>query len=198
LSSSFAYLSWTTKATFKRGRELKQSIIQRQTLEERGCYVEKTKFQCSPKCPEAVVYPQPMLDQPPCCLARILSNHQDFYEQKSAIETLIKGRGHKYVFLPKFHCELNPIEMYWGYSKARYRQVKKTSFDHAKKEVVIALDACTVDTLRRFCNRTFRFIDVYRKGLSIKAAAWCVKKQRRYRTITEEAMKAFKEYQKDY
>jgi hypothetical protein len=88
--------------------------------------------------------------------------------------------------------------MYWGYSKAQYRQVKKTSFDHAKKEVVIALDACTVYTLRRFCNRTFRFIDAYRKGLGIKAAAWCVKKQRRHRIISEEAMKAFKKYQKDY
>ena len=61
--------------------------------------------------------------------------------------------------------------MYWGYSKARYRQVKKTSFDHAKKEVVEALDACSTDTLRRFCNRTLRFMDAYRKGLSVQAAA---------------------------
>jgi hypothetical protein len=36
--------------------------------------------------------------------------------------------------------------MYWGYGKARYRQVKKTSFDYAKKEVEKALaDACTLD-----------------------------------------------------
>jgi hypothetical protein len=86
--------------------------------------------------------------------------------------------------------------MYWGYSKARYRQVKKTSFDHTKKEVVIALDACTIDTLQRFCNRSSRFIDAYRRGLSVKAAAWCVTKQKRHRTISEEAMKAFEEYEK--
>ena len=41
-------------------------------------------------------------------------------------------------------------------------------------------------------------MDAYRKGLGIKAVAWCVKKQRRHRIISEEAIKAFKEYQKDY
>ena len=109
---------------------------------------------------------------------------------------LIEGRGHKCIFIPKFHCELNPIEMYWGYSKARYRQVKKTSFDHAKREVLFALDACIIDTMRRFCNRSYRFMDAYRKGLGVKAAAWCVKKQRRHRTISEGAMNAFEDHVK--
>jgi hypothetical protein len=141
-----------------------------------------------------VVYPVPVSNKSPCCLARILLTHKDFFEQKSAIGMLIKERGHKCVFLPKFYCELNPIEMYWGYSKARYRQVKKTSFDYAKREVLIVLDACSIDTMRRFCNRLYRFIDAYRKGLGVRAAAWCVKKQRRHRTILEEAMQAFEDY----
>ena len=84
--------------------------------------------------------------------------------------------------------------MYQGHSKTRYRQVKKSSFDYAKREVIIALDACNIDIIRRFCNRLFRFIDAYYKGLGVKAAAWCVKKQRRYRVILEEAMQAFKDY----
>jgi hypothetical protein len=84
----------------------------KQILQERGCYIDKTKLRCSPRCPEALLYPVPVSNKPPCCLARVLSNHKDFYEQRSAIETLIEGRGHKCLFLPKFHCELNPIEMY--------------------------------------------------------------------------------------
>ena len=115
---------------------------------------------------------------------------------KGAIAETIEKAGHKCIFYPKFHCELNPIEMYWGYSKARYRQVKKTSFDHAKREVLIALDACTIDTMRRFCNRSYRFMDAYRKGLGVKAASWCVKKQKRHRTISEEAMQAFEDQMK--
>ena len=84
--------------------------------------------------------------------------------------------------------------MYQGYSKSRYRQVKKTSFDYVKKEVVIALNACIIDIMRRFVNRSYRFMDAYRKGLSVKAAAWCIKKQKRYRVILEAAMQAFKDH----
>jgi transposase len=65
---------------------------------------------------------------PTCCLARILASHKDFFEQKSALEELLLARGHKCLFLPKFHCELNPIEMYWAYCKNLYRQVWKNSF----------------------------------------------------------------------
>jgi hypothetical protein len=57
--------------------------------------------------------------------------------------------------------------------------------------VVIALDACPIDTLRRYCNRAFRFIDAYKKGLSVKAAAWCVRKQSGYRAILEAIIKEF-------
>jgi hypothetical protein len=80
---------------------------------------------------------------------------------------LIKGKGHKCIFIPKFYYKLNKIEMY---SKGRYRQVKKTSFEHVKKEVIIALDACNINIMRRFVNRLYKFIDAYRKGLSAKAA----------------------------
>jgi hypothetical protein len=59
--------------------------------------------------------------------------------------------------------------------------------------VVIALDSCSIDIMRRFCNRALRFMDAYCKGLSVKAAAWCVKKQKRHRTILEEAMQAFED-----
>ena len=92
------------------------------------------------------------------------------------------------MFLPKFYYEINLIEMYQGYSKTRYRQVKKTSFPDTKAKVVEALEACLIKTIRRFCNRMFRWMDVYRKGLSIRQAAWCVKKQRRYRTISKTVM----------
>ena len=34
-------------------------------------------------------------------------------------------------------------------------------------------------------------MDAYRKGLSIKAAAWCAKKQKGYRAISEAVMKKF-------
>ena len=102
-------------------------------LKERGCLVPNTRAKCKKQYSKALIYPPLVSTKPPCCLAGILLNYKDFWEQESALETIIKERGHKYVFIPKFYYELNSIEMYQGYSKTRYRQVKKTSFDHTKK-----------------------------------------------------------------
>ena len=164
-------------------------------LQERGCYPKNPlNLKCKIKYLNPVVYPIAISDKPPCYLARILLTHKDFFKQKSAIAMLIEDKGHKYIFIPKFYYKLNAIKMYQGYRKARYCQVKKTSFEHAKKEVLIALDACSINIIRRFYNRASRFMDAYRKGLGVKAAVWCVKKQKRYRVILEAIMQAFEDY----
>lgn len=73
-----------------------------QTLTERGFNVSGMKAKCSPVCP---------FENDTCCMARLLSKQPDFRDQESLLETKIKLRGHLCIFLPKFHCELNPIEM---------------------------------------------------------------------------------------
>ena len=52
-----------------------------------------------------------------CCVTRALSQQQDFLAEKPLIQHYIEGKGHICMFLPKFHCELDPIEMYWGWAK---------------------------------------------------------------------------------
>ena len=54
-----------------------------------------------------------------CCMHRVLSSQEDFRTERPLIQTLIEDAGHICVFLPRFHCELNPIEMLWGYGKYR-------------------------------------------------------------------------------
>ena len=54
-----------------------------------------------------------------CCMQRLLSLQQDFREEKPLLQLIIEKAGHKCLFLPKFHCELNPIEMVWGQMKRR-------------------------------------------------------------------------------
>jgi hypothetical protein len=44
-------------------------------------------------------------------MARLLSQQEDFANQPSMLETLIRKAGHECIFLPNFHCELNPIKM---------------------------------------------------------------------------------------
>jgi hypothetical protein len=52
-----------------------------------------------------------------CCMRRIMSLQKDFVTEKPKLQIIIEEAGHKCYFLPKFHCELNPIEMYWGWVK---------------------------------------------------------------------------------
>jgi len=54
-----------------------------------------------------------------CCMHRVLSLQEDFRTERPLIQTLIEDAGHICLFLPRFHCELNPIEMLWGYGKYR-------------------------------------------------------------------------------
>ena len=144
--------------------------------------------QCSSVCP---------LESENCCLARLLSQQEDFTNQPSMLETLIKGAGHECIFLLKVHCELNPIEMvsnhllklnltnsaqadhfiqYWGWCKYRYREHPKTNFAAAKERALQVLDVClfTVEVIRRFINRPRRFVEAYRSSLMGNAAAWAV------------------------
>jgi hypothetical protein len=71
-------------------------------LEERGFNIQGLRAKCTPVCP---------FESTGCCMARLLSQQDDFRCQISMLEKLIQDAGHECIFLPKFHCELNPIEM---------------------------------------------------------------------------------------
>ena len=77
-----------------------------QMLEERGFNIGCMRAKCSPICP---------LENTDCCIARLLSKQDDFQLQESLLEQKIKKRGHICMFLPKFHCKLNPIKMVFFY-----------------------------------------------------------------------------------
>ena len=73
-----------------------------QTLWEHGFNTVGLHAKCSPVCP---------WENDSCCMACLLSKQGDFVNQISMLKTMIKEAGHECIFLPKFHCELNPIEM---------------------------------------------------------------------------------------
>lgn len=59
-----------------------------------------------------------------CCMWKVLLEQTDFLTEKPLLQIVIEAAGHKCYFLPKFHCELNPIEMYWGWVKNRMTSAK--------------------------------------------------------------------------
>jgi hypothetical protein len=112
-------------------------------LEERGYRgVRNLRFECKDfKCANKT-------DR--CCCRRLLYNEPDFVHVESLLEAKCRGRGFTVVFLPKFHCELNPIEQVWCHSKRVYRLNPPTSRPNdLKANVVNALESVDVDQIRR-------------------------------------------------
>lgn len=68
--------------------------------------------------------------------------------------------------------------------------MEKNTFDQAKRAALECLDACPSDVIRKFVNRSWRFMSAYRMGLTGNAAAWAVKKQSGHRRVSESAMQA--------
>ena len=70
-----------------------------------------------------------------------MSLEPDFLAQRGAITEVIEKAGHKCIFYPKFHCELNFIEMFWGAAKRYTRNHCNYSFKALEKTVLEALDS---------------------------------------------------------
>ncbi|KAG8915216.1 hypothetical protein FRC01_003742 [Tulasnella sp. 417] len=122
-----------------------------------------------------------------CCARRLLFTQPDFVNQKSKLQEFVEGRGHHFLFYPKFHCELNFIEMCWGRAKFEYRMYGIPRNEEQQEEYVRkALDSVSPSTINRFANRSARFMDAYRQGLSGSQAAWAGRKYHGHRTLPPE------------
>lgn len=52
-----------------------------------------------------------------CLWFRILNLQSYFLNEKPLLQMVIEEAGHVCLFLKKFHCDLNPIELFWSYTK---------------------------------------------------------------------------------
>lgn len=124
----------------------------RQVLVERGLWRDKLLMKCGSgsrskkqdygsepvKCQSGVT---------DCCAKRILDLQPDFMEQKSLVQEVIEKAGHLCIFLPKFHCELNFIEFFWGAVKRYLREHCDYTFETLKENMPKALASVSVDTI---------------------------------------------------
>src|SRR6185312_17378378 len=78
---------------------------------------------------------------------------RDFLSQKSTLEEAILEAGHRCIFYPKFHCELNYIERYWGAAKRYARENCDYSWSGLQRVVPAALESVDTITIRRFARK---------------------------------------------
>ena len=153
--------------------------------QERGLIKEgtKPKGKCDDcKSSAAIVNDQRRDD---CCLHRMLSLENDFAAEVSILVKIIESRGHRCLFLPKFHCELNPIECAWGDAKRFCRTNYDGSWANLQKRVPEALDAIPIARIRRWFRLADRFLDSYRKGLTGRLADFATRKYRSHRRLPD-------------
>lgn len=95
-----------------RDKAAKAAKARDQEIEGSGVEALADRYECDEEASD--------LDRPNnCCMQRMLSLQDDFKNEKPLLQLVIEKAGHKCLFLPKFHCELNPIEMVWGQLKRR-------------------------------------------------------------------------------
>ena len=77
----------------------------------------------------------------------------------------IEARGHKVIFYPKFHYELNLIEPYWCKAKWYTREHYDHSHEGSHQTAPKALASVEQKIIRGFFSRPMRIPEAYRDGL---------------------------------
>ena len=77
----------------------------------------------------------------------------DFLEQKTSIAETVEAAGHIFELYPKFHCECNFIERFWGAAKRITRQQCDYSYTQLQRRVPEILDNIPLPMIRRFSRK---------------------------------------------
>ncbi|KAI9329106.1 hypothetical protein BD770DRAFT_477956 [Pilaira anomala] len=102
------------------------------------------------------------LDASMCCARHFLQKRPDFAAQKTALEETVVEAGHIFELYPKYHCECNWIEMYWGGAKREARLHCDYTFKSLEAKIPDFLDkAGDIRKIRRYFQRCMNYIDDY-------------------------------------
>ena len=99
-------------------------------------------------------------------MREVLGRHPDFKNGKSSIERFLEEeKGHIVYMLPKFHCELNPIERVWAQSKRYTKAYCKYSIVSLRKLIIPALETVTLENIQNYFRKVRHYMFAYLEGL---------------------------------
>lgn len=92
----------------------------------------------------------------------VLGNPTNFKHEKNALEHLMLELGQWVLYLPKFHCELNPIEREWGAAKRCTRSHCNYTFPGLDRTIIQALESVQLDTIRKYFRKCREYMKAYK------------------------------------
>ena len=117
---------------------MEQIIRERGLWPEGGLHAECPGFKCLP-------------GKTDCCSWRLLFNQPDFVSHKSELQEIIERCHHLCDFYPKYHCELNYIEQFWGAAKLQFRTAgRSATISQMEQQVKDCLDGVDIQQIRRW------------------------------------------------
>ena len=112
-------------------------------------------------------------------LSKLMQIQPDFKQQRCILHNVISGLGHELIFLPKFHCELNPIEQRWMHAKRKYKD--QNMFRDDVKKLKSNIEKCLYDSDQDLSPKCFkhsrRYLFAYAAGSTIANVVGMVKKE---------------------
>ncbi len=80
--------------------------------------------------------------------------------------------GHKVMYYPKFHCELNHIEYFWCDRKSWTRHHCKYNLDWLREDVLNALKQVKGSIILEYYKSCFKKMDLYREKIHYRTGEW--------------------------
>ncbi|CAF0984210.1 unnamed protein product [Brachionus calyciflorus] len=95
-------------------------------------------------------------------LRQTMAKHPAF-DKKTKLEQLAEKYKIKIIFVPKYHCEFNPIEAFWCFSKNYVRKNNEQKFDQLNNLIITSLFRRSFLTAK-ISNRFWNCLDMFQSG----------------------------------
>jgi len=135
-----------------------------------------------------------------CCARTCLANQPDFLAQREWLREVVEESPQSsIIYFPKFHPELNHIEMVWCYIKQIWKRKSDNKFQTLEAEIPKIIQEVPVSFIRKTERHCLKRMEGYRQGVSGPFLDFIMRRQKSHRTIDKDGIQlARTEYIKKY
>lgn len=119
----------------------------------------------------------------------LLSMEEDFRAEKEWLEKIVTGAGCEILWFPKFHCELNPIELVWGFIKGYFRRNCSFSYKDLSERIEPFIKQIPQNYVASYYKHCEKFMEGYKQGLTGYLLDFAMKKYASHRTFPKNLVK---------